>query len=184
MIAATNRDLKQLVSEAKFQEDLYYRLNVIPIVLPPLREHVDDIRVLIDHFVDKHQQRTGKRIERIEDEVIEALQHYGWPGNVRELENTIERAVARHRAVDHRGDGIACGATSSPHMGCLLLGCTRTSSGWSAKRSAGHSNSRGASRKMRLRRWASASAPSATTWPNTASNSSSNLLGASARLRP
>src|SRR4029450_11688368 len=82
VIAATNRDLKQLVSEAKFQEDLYYRLNVIPIALPPLRERPDDVRVLIDHFVEKHRQRTGKRIERVDDDVVDALQRYSWPGNV------------------------------------------------------------------------------------------------------
>jgi two-component system, NtrC family, response regulator AtoC len=118
VIAATNRDLKQLVSEAKFQEDLFYRLNVIPIVLPPLRERPDDIRVLIDHFVDKHQQRTGKRIERIEDEVIDALQGYGWPGNVRELENTIERAVVLATGPSITAATVSLlGATSSPHMG-------------------------------------------------------------------
>src|SRR3989440_266340 len=72
VIAATNRDLKQMVSEGKFQEDLYYRLNVIPIVIPPLRERRDDIGVLIDHFVEKHKQRTGKRIERLEDDVVQA----------------------------------------------------------------------------------------------------------------
>jgi DNA-binding NtrC family response regulator len=93
VIAATNRDLKQMVSDAKFQEDLYYRLNVIPIEIPPLRERRDDIPVLIDHFVEKHRQRTGKRIDRVEPDVTEALQRYDWPGNVRELENTIERAV-------------------------------------------------------------------------------------------
>ncbi len=93
VIAATNRDLKQMVSEAKFQEDLYYRLNVIPISIPPLRDRREDIPVLVDHFVEKHKQRTGKKIERVEKDVAEALQRYNWPGNVRELENTIERAV-------------------------------------------------------------------------------------------
>jgi DNA-binding NtrC family response regulator len=118
VIAATNRDLKQLVSEAKFQEDLYYRLNVIPIVLPPLRERPDDVRVLIDHFVDKHRQRTGKRIERVDDEVIEALQRYAWPGNVRELENTIERAVVLATGPAITAATVSLlGATSSPHMG-------------------------------------------------------------------
>ena len=93
VIAATNRDLKQMVSDGKFQEDLYYRLNVIPIEIPPLRERREDIPVLVEHFVEKHRQRTGKKIERVEDGVISALERYDWPGNVRELENTIERAV-------------------------------------------------------------------------------------------
>jgi two-component system NtrC family response regulator len=93
VIAATNRDLRQMVADGRFQEDLFYRLNVIPIELPPLRERRDDIPALVDHFVRKHAQRTGRRIDRIEDGVIGALQQYDWPGNVRELENTIERAV-------------------------------------------------------------------------------------------
>ncbi len=93
VIAATNRDLRQLVSDGKFQEDLFYRLNVIPIELPPLRERREDIRALVDHFVRKHSQRTGRRIDRVEEGVLVALQQYEWPGNVRELENTIERAV-------------------------------------------------------------------------------------------
>ena len=93
VIAATNRDLRQMVAEGKFQEDLFYRLNVIPIELPPLRERRDDIPPLVDHFLQKHAQRTGRRIERIDDGVLAELQQYDWPGNVRELENAIERAV-------------------------------------------------------------------------------------------
>jgi transcriptional regulator with GAF, ATPase, and Fis domain len=93
VIAATNRDLRQLVSEGKFQDDLFYRLNVIPIQIPPLRERREDIPVLVEHFVRKHAQRTGKPIDKVEDSVVPALQRYDWPGNVRELENTIERAV-------------------------------------------------------------------------------------------
>ena len=93
VIAATNRDLMQMVSDEKFQEDLYYRLNVIPIEIPPLRDRREDIPVLVDHFVDKHRQRTGKRVDGVDSGVVEALQRYDWPGNVRELENTIERAV-------------------------------------------------------------------------------------------
>ena len=93
VIAATNRDLRQMVAEGRFQEDLFYRLNVIPIELPALRERREDIPALVDHFVKKHAQRTGRRVERIEDGVLTALQAYDWPGNVRELENTIERAV-------------------------------------------------------------------------------------------
>src|SRR5262249_559757 len=93
VIAATNRDLRQMVADGKFQEDLFYRLNVIPIEIPPLRGRREDIPALVEHFVRKHAQRTGRRIERINDDVLAGLQQYDWPGNVRELENTIERAV-------------------------------------------------------------------------------------------
>jgi two-component system response regulator AtoC len=93
VIAATNRDLRQMVADGRFQEDLFYRLNVIPIELPPLRERREDIPPLVEHFVQKHAQRVGRRIDRLDDTVIGALQQYDWPGNVRELENTIERAV-------------------------------------------------------------------------------------------
>jgi len=93
VIAATNRDLRQLVTDGKFQDDLFYRLNVIPIHIPSLRERREDIPVLVEHFVRKHAQRTGKPIDRVDEGVVPALQRYDWPGNVRELENTIERAV-------------------------------------------------------------------------------------------
>src|SRR5437773_4801620 len=93
IIAATNRDIRQMVTDGKFQEDLFYRLNVIPIEIPPLRERRDDIPALVEHFVQKHAQHTGRRIERLDDSVLAELQQYDWPGNVRELENTIERAV-------------------------------------------------------------------------------------------
>ena len=93
VIAATNRDLRQLVDEGRFQDDLFYRLQVIPIVVPPLRERVEDIPMLVAYFADKHATRSGKAIEALEDGVVSSLQEYHWPGNVRELENTIERAV-------------------------------------------------------------------------------------------
>jgi DNA-binding NtrC family response regulator len=93
VIAATNRDLRQMVSEGRFQEDLYYRLNVIPITLPPLRERREDIPVLVEYFVDKHAQRAGRRMDGLEEGVLARLLAYEWPGNVRELENAIERAV-------------------------------------------------------------------------------------------
>jgi two-component system response regulator AtoC len=93
VIAASNRDLRQMVAEGKFQEDLYYRLNVIPIDLPPLRDRRDDIPALVDHFLRKHGGRTGKRVETVTPEAIAVLLTHDWPGNVRELENTIERAV-------------------------------------------------------------------------------------------
>jgi DNA-binding NtrC family response regulator len=93
VIAATNRNLRQMVADGKFLEDLFYRLNVIPLHIPPLRERREDIPLLVEHFVKKHASRVGKRIERIEEGVLEKLKAYEWPGNVRELENAIERAV-------------------------------------------------------------------------------------------
>ena len=93
VIAATNRDLRQMVADGRFQDDLFYRLNVIPIEIPPLRQRRDDIPALVEHFVRKHALRTGRRIDRVDDGVLAGLQQYEWPGNVRELENTIERAV-------------------------------------------------------------------------------------------
>ena len=93
VIAATNRDLRQLVDEGRFQDDLFYRLNVVPIVVPPLRERIEDIPLLAEYFVAKHATRNGKPIDALEEGVIPLLQEYDWPGNVRELENTIERAV-------------------------------------------------------------------------------------------
>ena len=82
-----------MVADGKFQEDLFYRLNVIPIEIPPLRERRDDIPALVEHFVKKHAQRTGRRYDKMDEAVLTGLQQYDWPGNVRELENTIERAV-------------------------------------------------------------------------------------------
>jgi DNA-binding NtrC family response regulator len=93
VIAATNRDLRTLVSEERFQEDLYYRLSVIPVVLPPLRERREDIAPLVEHFVRKHAQRIGRHVDGLEEAALQRLRAYDWPGNVRELENTIERAV-------------------------------------------------------------------------------------------
>ncbi|PYQ41789.1 MAG: hypothetical protein DMF77_14870 [Acidobacteria bacterium] len=93
VIAATNRDIKRLVEDGRFLEDLFYRLNVIPLVLPPLRERREDIPVLVEHFLRKHAHRSGRKIEEIREEALARLNAYDWPGNVRELENTIERAV-------------------------------------------------------------------------------------------
>src|SRR5688572_29691333 len=93
VVAATNRDLRQMVADGRFQEDLYYRLNVIPIHIPPLRERREDIPALVEHFIAKHAQRAGKRIDTVAPGVLEMLRLADWPGNVRELENTVERAV-------------------------------------------------------------------------------------------
>ena len=93
ILAATNRDLAQMVEEQKFRSDLYYRLKVFPITVPPLRERPEDIPLLVRHFAQKFALRMKKRIETVPSEAMKALQAYHWPGNVRELENFIERAV-------------------------------------------------------------------------------------------
>jgi len=93
MIAATNKDLKKLIEEGRFREDLYYRLNVIPIDLPPLRERRDDIPLLANHFLSVYAERTKKNNPSLSPEAMKFLMNYDWPGNVRELENAIERAL-------------------------------------------------------------------------------------------
>ncbi len=93
VIAATNRDIEQAVQNGSFREDLFYRLNVFPIVIPPLRDRKEDLHVLINHFVKKFSAKTGKIIDTIPQKIINTLQRYDWQGNVRELENIIERAV-------------------------------------------------------------------------------------------
>jgi len=93
LIAATNRDLAKMVANREFRSDLYYRLKVFPITVPPLRERAEDIPILVRYFAQKHAERMHKRIETIPQETMEALMRWPWPGNVRELENIIERAV-------------------------------------------------------------------------------------------
>jgi len=93
VVAATNQDLIELVGNKQFRMDLYYRLNVFPIALPPLRQRLDDIPILVAHFVRKFGERMSKRISKISQRDMDALMHYPWPGNIRELQNFIERAV-------------------------------------------------------------------------------------------
>jgi DNA-binding NtrC family response regulator len=93
IIAATNRDLKAMVDENRFRADLYYRLNVFPLNVPPLRERREDIPLLSRYFVQKYAQRLGRKIETIPTHVLDALTNYDWPGNIRELQNVIERSV-------------------------------------------------------------------------------------------
>jgi formate hydrogenlyase transcriptional activator len=93
LIAATNRDLAALADEQKFRQDLFYRLNVFPITVPPLRERREDIPMLVRHFAQQFARRMKKKIETIPTETMEALTRYEWPGNIRELQNLIERAV-------------------------------------------------------------------------------------------
>ncbi len=93
IIAATHRDLTAMIREGKFREDLFYRLNVFPIEIPPLRERREDIPLLVNYFVSKLSRRMGKKIESVPSHTMEALANASWPGNVRELQNLIERAV-------------------------------------------------------------------------------------------
>ncbi len=113
IIAATNQDLKKAVEEKKFREDLYYRLNVINITLPPLRDRKEDIPLLIEHFVKEFSEKYNKKIKRVEPRIISCMEEYEWPGNVRELENTIERAVALT-------DGETIEEVDIPHEKCRL----------------------------------------------------------------
>ncbi len=98
IIAATNRDLKAAIKEGKFREDLYYRLNIVPIVMPPLRERRNDIPLLIKHFIQKFNRQTEKSIQNVSAEALEILMEYSYPGNVRELENIVEHAFVKCQA--------------------------------------------------------------------------------------
>jgi len=94
LIAATNKDLRAALEQGTFREDLYYRLNVVPIDIPPLREHKEDIPDLVNHFLVRFTRENGKQVQEITPEALKLLMDYHWPGNVRQLENTVERAVA------------------------------------------------------------------------------------------
>jgi DNA-binding NtrC family response regulator len=122
VIAATNRDLRAMANEGRFQEDLYYRLHVIPIDLPPLRQRLDDLPALVDHFVQKFSQRLGKRITGVDDAAMAELRRYHWPGNIRELENTIERAVVLTTGPRLTPDTVwVMGTTAAPTTGLPSL---------------------------------------------------------------
>jgi transcriptional regulator with GAF, ATPase, and Fis domain len=93
IVATTNRNLEEEVRQGRFRQDLYYRLNVFPITVPPLRQRKEDIPLMVQAFVERYSRKLGKQITTIQKEMMEALQNYPWPGNVRELESIIERAV-------------------------------------------------------------------------------------------
>ena len=120
IIAATNRDLARFVGEGRFREDLFYRINVISVHLPALRERVEDIPLLADHFVTKFSKQMGKQITGTSSGAQWALRAYGWPGNVRELENVIERAVALERSPKVQAESLQLGTAGrgeSPSSG-------------------------------------------------------------------
>jgi formate hydrogenlyase transcriptional activator len=115
VVAATNQDLEKAVESGRFRADLYYRLNVFPIAVPPLRERREDIPVLVRHLVIRNAARLGKRIDEVRKRDLEALVAYGWPGNVRELENVVERAVILTRGPAlELGDCLPVAAPASP----------------------------------------------------------------------
>jgi two-component system response regulator PilR (NtrC family) len=129
VIAATNRELDKAVAENVFREDLYYRLNVIPIRVPPLRERREDVAVLVNHFLKKYATAAGRNILRLHPSSLEILCGYEWPGNVRQLENTVERAVALETSDElhvelpmerPKARAAAAGASSLPELGVDL----------------------------------------------------------------
>lgn len=101
IIAATNKKLEEEIRSRKFREDLYYRLNVIPIKVPPLREHKEDLILLVEHFIKKYSKKYNKKIDRVPPDTMDLLMNYNWPGNIRELENTIEYAFLRSKREDY-----------------------------------------------------------------------------------
>jgi two-component system response regulator AtoC len=93
LVVATNRDLQKEVEEGRFREDLYYRLNVVPVRLPPLRERKEDIPLLVNHFIEKFNTKLNRKTEKLSPEALNLVINYQWPGNIRELENVIERCI-------------------------------------------------------------------------------------------
>jgi DNA-binding NtrC family response regulator len=124
IIAATNRDLEKAIEEGKFREDLYYRLSVIPIRIPPLRERKEDIPLLVEHFLEKFNTEKGRSVSGVSPKAMEKLTEYSWPGNVRELENLIERLVVLKRTgtieVEDLPEKIRFGPARDP-LGAIVL---------------------------------------------------------------
>jgi transcriptional regulator with GAF, ATPase, and Fis domain len=127
IITATNRDLEKMVREGRFRDDLYYRLNVFPLVLPPLRERLEDLPVLADFFLKRYGEKNRRGVVTLAPEALQAFQRYSWPGNIRELENVIERGVIVCRgnvltredlpaALQPQGDWLAAGGEGEPGL--------------------------------------------------------------------
>jgi transcriptional regulator with GAF, ATPase, and Fis domain len=121
VIAATNRDLQQLIEEGAFRGDLYYRLNVFPIEVPPLRQRREDIPLLVEYLIDRYSSKAGKKIRGIERSTLDRLKSYAWPGNIRELQNVIERSIVLCEGetftVDESWLSVNCGdADRAPRM--------------------------------------------------------------------
>ncbi|MGZ3428057.1 MAG: sigma 54-interacting transcriptional regulator, partial [Polyangia bacterium] len=116
VVSATHRNLEQLISDGKFREDLYYRLNVFPIQLPPLRDRLEDLPRLVEHFVAKFNRVTGKSVRGFDHSALGALQQYQWPGTVRELENVVERAIIVARGPDVSASALDFGRRSGVNV--------------------------------------------------------------------
>src|SRR6267154_516513 len=130
VIAATNRDLTEAVAEGTFRQDLFYRLNVFPLEMPPLRERQDDIAVLVEYFINRYARKAGKTIRRVSKRTLDRLKSYPWPGNVRELQNVIERSVivsdTDEFAVDSR---LGISGTIASHEKALIEEALRATEG-------------------------------------------------------
>ena len=143
IIAATHRNLEQKVADGTFREDLYYRLDVFPIAVPPLREREDDVTLLVKRFVSEFSQAFGKRIDVVDEDSMAALRQYAWPGNVRELKNIVQRAIITtngHRLVIPTPRTIVSTATRSARLSDVERDHIRTvleSTGWRVRGSAG-----------------------------------------------
>jgi len=129
LVSATHRDLEKLISEGKFREDLYYRLNVFPIVMPPLRDRPGDIALLVEHFVSKYAQSTGKRMRGADAAAIALLSAYPWPGNVRELENVIERGMILATSDELGAGDLDFGRRHVPSAGVVAAPVAASASG-------------------------------------------------------
>jgi DNA-binding NtrC family response regulator len=119
IIAASNRDLKKAVADGRFREDLFYRLNVIPVTLPPLRERKEDIPLLVQHFIERLDAETGRKVDGLSAEAMDALAEHDWPGNVRELRNVLERAlvVAPGNVIEKKDLGLGLGVPGPTPQG-------------------------------------------------------------------
>jgi DNA-binding NtrC family response regulator len=116
LIASTSRDLLKEIAAGRFREDLYYRLNVVPIQLPPLRERAEDIPLLVEHFREKYNARLGKAVARVEPEALAALAAYAWPGNIRELENILERTILFAEGTTIRASDLPPSLRAASHL--------------------------------------------------------------------
>jgi DNA-binding NtrC family response regulator len=123
IVAATNKNLEQLIEEGKFRPDLYYRLNVFHIEIPPLRERREDIPLLVDHFVRKFSNEMGKKITRVSPAAMNGLQQYNWPGNVRELENAVERGMVVAQEPELREQDFTLKAKNGAGLGIGDVRC-------------------------------------------------------------